>query len=89
MLALLLSLLGAGKFSLIILLVVLLFVIAVPSVVVSQSENKRAIDSFLLWCVFFVISLVVIAIVSVIMRSVMTGVTKEIISGFFTDFKRF
>lgn len=89
MFAFLLSLLGAGKFSLIVLLVVLLFVIAVPSVVVSQSENKRAIDSFLLWCVFFVISLAVIAIVSVIMRSVMTGVAKEIISGFFTDFKRF
>ena len=80
MFAFLLSLLGAGKFSLIVLLVVLLFVIAVPSVVVSQSENRRAADGFLLWCAFFVITLIALAVLGTVISSIVLGGAQDIIN---------
>ena len=76
----LLSLFGVGALSLIIILITLSFIMAVPSVVVSQSENRRAADGFLLWCAFFVITLIALAVLGTVISSIVLGGAQDIIN---------
>ena len=76
----LLSLFGVGALSLIIILITLSFIMAVPSVVVSQSENMRAADGFLLWCAFFVITLIALAVLGTVISSIVLGGAQDIIN---------
>ena len=76
----LLSLFGVGALSLIIILITLSFIMTVPTVVVSQSENRRAADGFLLWCVFFVITLIALALLGTVISSIVLGGAQDIIN---------